>query len=52
MQKILTNYAKSIIIHRKDHEICIKMQRNIREFSFLNDLWDSIDVIEVEERER
>jgi len=28
------------------------MQINIREFSFLNDLWDSIDIIEVEERER
>ena len=26
------------------------MQINIREFSFLNDLWDRIDIIEVEER--
>ena len=26
------------------------MQRSIRRFSFLNDLWDSIDIIEVEER--
>ena len=30
--------------------MCIKMQRSIRRFSFLNDLWDSIDIIEVEER--
>ena len=30
--------------------MCIKMQINIREFSFLNDLWDRIDIIEVEER--
>ena len=35
---------------RKDHKICIRMQRSIRRFSFLNDLWDSIDIIEVEER--
>lgn len=37
MQNTLTNLAQSIILYRNDHKNCIKMQKYINKFSFLEE---------------